>query len=137
MDERIAPPMPSPTPTSLPFWQGLADGKVLLQRCSQCRSWIFYPRSHCSQCLSADLEWQEVSGRAEIYSYTVARRPTAPQFNGLEPQLLAVVELEEGVRMNSVIVNANEDELRVGLKLTPVFESGLGEHTLLYFEPAS
>jgi uncharacterized OB-fold protein len=128
-------PMPRPTPTTQPFWQGLAEGKVLLQQCSDCQHWIFYPRTHCSACLSRNLVWKAVSGKGEIYSFTVARRPTAPQFAGMEPQLIAVVELEEGVRMNSVIVNVKVSDLKVGMQLKPCFESGLGDHTLLYFQP--
>ena len=128
------PPMPRPTPTSAPFWQGLAEGRILLQQCADCGQCVFYPRSHCSACLSAELEWKEVSGEAEVYSFTIARRPTAPQFAGLEPQFIAVVALKEGVRMNSVIVNVDEGALKVGLKLKPVFASE-GDQTLLYFEP--
>ena len=129
------PPMPKPTATTEPFWQGLKEGKVLLQQCRECEKWIFYPRSNCPGCLSGDIAWREVSGEGEIYSYTIARRPTAPQFAGLEPQLIAVIELKEGVRMNSVVVNVVEQALAVGLKVKPVFESGLGDQTLLYFEP--
>lgn len=137
MSETATPPMPRPTPTSAPFWDGLSQGKVLLQQCGDCAKWVFYPRSHCPGCLSAALEWREVTGAGEIYSFTIARRPTAPQFAGLEPQYIAVVELEEGVRMNSVIVNVDESALRVGLPVQPVFMSDFGEHTLLYFEPSA
>ncbi len=132
----VTNPMPEPTPTSAPFWQGLAAGKVLLQQCNACNKWIYYPRSHCPACLSNDVSWQEVTGEGKIYSYTIARRPTAPQFKGMEPQFIAVVELNEGVRMNSVIVNVSKSELQVGLQLKPVFASELGEQTLLFFEPA-
>ena len=136
MNDVATPPMPQPTPTSAPFWQGLAEKRVLLQKCADCGTWVFYPRSHCSGCLSPNLEWHEVSGAGRIYSYTIARRATAPQFAGLEPQYIAVVELAEGVRLNSVIVNVEERALRVGLEVQPVFVSDLGEQTLLYFEPA-
>ena len=129
-------PMPRPTPTSEPFWQGLAANQVRLQKCNDCEKWIFYPRSHCPGCLSDQIEWHKVSGEGSIYSFTVARRPTAPQFKGMEPQFIAVVELNEGVRMNSVIVNAEESDLGVGVKVKPVFDRGQGEHTLLFFEPA-
>ena len=132
----VNPPMPVPTPTSQPFWDGLAQGKVMLQRCADCQQWVFYPRSHCSACLSDQLQWQEVSGHGEIYSFTIARRPTAPQFAGMEPQYIAVVELDEGVRLNSVVVNVQAEQLAVGMRVRPVFVSDLGEQTLLYFEPA-
>ena len=128
------PPLPKITPITEPFWSGLNTGIVQLQQCDDCQTWVFYPRSHCSACLSANLTWREVSGEATIYSYTIARRPTAPQFSGLEPQFIAVVELSEGVRMNTVIVNAEEEQLRVGLNVKPVFQPLEGQN-LLFYEP--
>jgi uncharacterized OB-fold protein len=136
MTDLLARPMPIPTPITETFWQGLSEEKVLLQRCRDCQAWVFYPRSNCSNCLSTNLGWQRVSGEGEIYSFTIARRPTAPHFVGMEPQFIAVIELKEGVRMNSVIVNADESELKVGLKVKPVFDASQGDQTLLHFEPA-
>ncbi len=130
------PPMPRPTPTTEPFWQGLAQDSLMLQHCDDCAEWVFYPRTHCSHCLSPNLEWQQVSGEGEIYSFTIARRPTAPPFAGMEPQFIAVVQLKEGVRMNTVITNAKESDLKVGAKVKPCFMHTDGDQTLLYFEPA-
>ncbi len=128
-------PLPLPTPTSQPFWDGLAEEKVILQRCDDCRGWVFYPRSHCSNCLSPNLVWTEVSGDGHVYTYTIAHRPTAPHFADASPQLIAVVELQEGVRLNSVIVDATPDELQVGMAVKPVYHKD-GDSTLLYFRPA-
>ena len=145
-------PLPVATPTTEPFWAGLAAHKVMLQHCATCSSWVFYPRSHCPHCLSPALRWQQVSGEGRIYSFTIARQPTAPQFAGLytggmlvdgrpvDGMVIAVVELNEGVRMNTVIVNATPDELAVGLAVRPVFHPVEGDKslnkpgTLLYFE---
>ena len=129
------PPLPSITPITEPYWAGLNAGTVQLQQCDDCGQWVFYPRSHCSACLSPNLTWKTVSGQGQIYSFTIARRPTAPQFAGLEPQYIAVVELDEGVRMNSVIVNAGEADLAVGMRVKPVFQNVEGQ-SLLFFEPA-
>ena len=132
----VLPPMPHPTPTTEPFWQGLAQEKLMLQQCGDCNQWVFYPRTHCSHCLSPNLEWQQVSGEGEIYSFTIARRPTAPPFAGMEPQYIAVVRLKEGVRMNTVIANTTEPDWKVGVKVKPCFVHTPDEQTLLYFEPA-
>ena len=128
-------PLPVPTPNSEPFWQGLANHQVTLQQCDDCDAWVFYPRSHCNHCLSPHLNWREVRGNGTVYSFTIARRPTAPQFADEIPQLIVVVELEEGVRMNAVIVNVAPEALRVGMAVKPVFHMHDGA-TLLYFEPA-
>ena len=98
-------PLPQPTPTSQPFWDGLAEERVILQRCNDCSHWVFYPRTHCSACLSPNLTWTQVSGKGRIYTYTIAHRPTAPQFEGDSPQFIAVVELAEGVRLNLSLIH--------------------------------
>lgn len=128
-------PLPVPTPTSQPFWDGLANEQVTLQHCDDCGAWVFYPRSHCSQCLSPNLTWKPVSGLGTLYTFTVARQPTAPQFADQIPQLIIVVELEQGVRLNSVMVNVVPDGMTVGMAVKPVFHQQDGA-TLLYFEPA-
>ena len=128
-------PLPIPTPTSEPFWNGLANHQVTLQHCDDCDAWVFYPRSHCNNCLSPNLTWRQVSGNGTLYTFTIARRPTAPQFADHIPQLIAVVELDEGVRLNSVMVNIAPEALAVGMAVKPVFHLQDGA-TLLYFEPA-
>lgn len=127
-------PLPIPTPNTEPFWDGLASGEVRLQQCDDCGGWIFYPRSHCNECLSDNLSWKPVSGNGTIYSFTVARRPTAPQFADDIPQLIAVIQLDEGVRMNSVMVNVGPEALHIGMRVKPVFHQQ-DSATLLYFEP--
>ena len=127
-------PQPQPTPTSKPFWTGLANQQVLLQQCDDCSKWVYYPRSHCPHCLSENLNWKEVSGDGSLYSFTVARQATAPQFAGETPQLIGVVELNEGVRLNTVMINVEPEGLKVGMKVKRVFYE-LEDSTLLYFEP--
>src|SRR5690349_4739112 len=99
-------PRPVAIDATRPFWDGLAADEVRLQRCRACSSWVFYPRPRCSVCLSADLGWQTVSGRGTVYTFTVARQATHPAFAAEVPQLLAIIELDEGVRITSTIVDA-------------------------------
>ncbi|MFT5047314.1 MAG: putative OB-fold protein [Porticoccaceae bacterium] len=127
-------PQPQPTPTSEPFWSGLRNQQVLLQQCDDCSKWVYYPRSHCPHCLSPGLIWKEVAGAGTLYSFTVARQATAPQFADETPQLIGVVELDEGVRLNTVMINVEPEGLKVGMKVRPVFYE-LEDSTVLYFEP--
>lgn len=130
-------PFPIPTPDSRPFWNGLAEQKILLKHCRQCDHLFHYPRITCPHCLSSDLEWKQSSGRGKLYTYTISRRPTHPLFADEVPQYLAVVELEEGPRLTSTLVNVPEDKIRIGMELAPVFERHEKEGaTLLRFQPA-
>ena len=99
---------------------------------------MFYPRSHAPLTLQTDLEWREISGKGTLYTYTIARRPTAPDFAGEEPQIIAVVELDEGPRLTSTLVNVAEDQISIGMRVRPSFEDVPGtETTLLRYEPAT
>jgi uncharacterized OB-fold protein len=129
-------PRPVPIEATRPFWDGLAVDEVRLQRCRACNAWVFYPRPRCSTCLSDALDWHTVSGRGTVYSYTVARQATHPAFAGEVPQLLAIVELDEGVRITTTIVGVAPDELRIGLPVEAVFDHGSDGMTLLRFRPA-
>ncbi|MCP8689521.1 MaoC/PaaZ C-terminal domain-containing protein [Marinobacterium sedimentorum] len=115
-------PMPVMTEISRPFWQGLNDGEIRIQQCNQCEGWVFFPRRHCSHCLAHDLAWRKVDGRGTLYSYTLTRIPTLPEFADEMPQALAVVELEQGVRINSTLVGLDEDEIRVGMAVKAVLD---------------
>lgn len=129
-------PRPVPIDATRPFWDGLAAGEIRLQRCAACGSWVFYPRPRCTTCLSDALDWHTVSGHGTVYSFTVARQATHPAFAAEVPQLLAIVELDEGVRMTTTLVDATPDDLRVGLPVEPVFDHGDDGVTLLHFRPA-
>ncbi len=114
-------PMPVPTEISAPFWEGLKAERLLIQQCNQCSHWVFYPRRHCPQCLAHELTWREVNGEATLYSFTVTRIATLPDFADEMPQMLAVIELAQGVRINSNLVGLDESEVKIGMRLQPVF----------------
>lgn len=137
-DASIDKPLPLATPTSQPYWEGLRQGEVRLQRCRECASWIFYPRSHCPRCLAPDPSWHRVAGTGRLHAYTISRVPTAPFFADEVPQKLAVIELDEGVRLTSTLVEVDEDAIEIGMRVEPVFEATEGgESVLLRFRPVA
>ncbi|MGH3378282.1 MAG: Zn-ribbon domain-containing OB-fold protein [Actinoallomurus sp.] len=127
---------PKPTPETQPFWDGTAAGELRVQRCLACTRHYFYPRPVCPHCGASDVEWVTVSGRASLYSYVISHRP-APGFGDGGPYAIAVVELEEGVRMMTNIVGTEitPDALRLDMPLRVVFEPR-GDVHLPLFEPA-
>lgn len=136
MEQTFEKPLPLPTPLTRPFWDGLKQGRVCIQRCGACEEWVFYPRSHCPHCLSDNLQWHAVSGAATLHTFTIARQPTAPHFADEVPQLIGVVDLDEGVRMTCTLVNVAEQDIRIGMRLEPVFDPVTEDVTLLRFQPA-
>ena len=94
-------PMPVKTPTSAPFWDALAQHTIAIQYSPSTDAWVFYPRVRAPRTLANDLEWRVISGMGTLYSYTVARRPVAPHFADAVPQILAIVEWDEGPRFST------------------------------------
>jgi len=127
-------PLPQPTPISAPFWDGLKAHEVRLQQCAS-GHWLFFPRAHCPTCGARRLNWRTVSGEGTLYSFTVARVPTLPEFSDEMPQLLAVVALDEGVHVNTTLVGVDPADVRIGQRLRPVFDERPGSATLLRYTP--
>jgi uncharacterized protein len=128
------PPIPHPVPDgdSRPFWEGVAAGELRIQRCQDCARAVFYPRALCPFCSSARLIWERASGRGTIYSYTVVHQAYGP-FAEQAPFVVALVDLDEGVRMLTRVTGAREDA-HIGARVRIVFTPIDDELTLPYFE---
>lgn len=133
MPEATGRPLPTPTPTSAPFWEGLQQGVLRLQRCVPCAIWVYYPRSHCPSCLSPDMHWSEVSAQGVVHSVTIARQPSSELFPTDQPLVLAIVELDAGPRLPTWLVTRGQTDVRVGDRVSGVFEHVDADHTLLRF----
>ena len=101
---------PTPTPETAPYWAAATAERLSIQRCRACGRHYFYPRSFCPRCQSADVEWTDVSGRGRLISYVINYRPFPCTGTGA-PQVIALVELEEGVRMlTNIVVSSGQPE---------------------------
>ncbi len=129
-------PLPQPTAVTKPYWDAAREHRLSLLRCGSCDRYVFYPRPLCPFCAGADLVWTDVSGRASVYSYTVARRPTARPFEPDVPYVIAIVELAEGPHMTTNIVGCDPDSVRIGMPVEVEFEDATDEVTLVKFRPA-
>ncbi len=129
-------PLPILTATNRPHWEAAARGELLLQRCSACRSWIYPISVACQGCgAEDDYVWTPPSGRGKLSSWVVYRRAFAPFEDSDLPYAVAEVELEEGVRLISRVVNAELDEYRAGMPLQVAFLPVTDTVTLVVFEP--
>ncbi|MBV9545045.1 MAG: Zn-ribbon domain-containing OB-fold protein [Chloroflexi bacterium] len=135
--------LPAPAPVVLPeiknFWDATAQGKLLLPRCQDCDTYIWYPRPFCPACASLRITWVAASGRGTVYSFTVNRRGAAdlPEYRQVGTYVLAYVELEEGPRVMTNIVDCDPDSVRIGQAVELVFHD-TGQGTALpRFRPAA
>lgn len=129
-----AKPLPTPTELSAPYWEGLRERRVRIQYSPSSDTWVFYPRRLAPGSLADDLEWRTISGRGEVFTFTIARRPTVPAWREELPQLLAVVRWDEGPHVVTELVNVTADRVHVGMRVRPVFAERDGQ-VLLHYEP--
>lgn len=129
-------PLPTPTPESAPYWKGLREGRLLIQRCASCGRLQFYPRSICRHCWGTELGWDEMAGTGKIYSFTIIHRAPFEAFQADVPYAYAVVELDEGPRVVATIETDDLDALAVDQPVTAVFDAVTDEVTLLRFRPS-
>ena len=120
---------PGPTPSTVtePFWAATAEETFLLQHCRRCGALQFYPKTTCTTCGSDDLDWQPASGHGTVHTFTVARRATHPAFNGMEPYVIAIIELAEGPRVTGNVVDCPVDEVVVGMPVTLSWDEENGD----------
>lgn len=122
------------------FWEATREGRLLVQWCTSCDCGVFYPRVFCPHCATgADtLEWRTASGRATVYAAVVEHRPetAGAGFSGGQPYCVALVDLEEGVRMLTNVVGCAPDDVRCGMPVTVTWEPLSDGRRLPLFEPA-
>jgi len=113
-------PVPPVTPETEPFWAGAAEGVFRIMRCQECGEPYFYPRQHCPFCFSDDVAWEAAEGTGEVYTYSVVGRVEDWPDDAL-PQIPAIVELSEGPRVITNIVDAQPADVEIGTSVSVQF----------------
>ncbi len=121
------------------FWEATREGRLLVQWCTACDRGVFYPRVFCPHCGGGPgtLEWRTASGRATVYAAGVEHRPEAAgaKFSGGQPYCVALVDLEEGVRMLTNVVGCPPDEVHCGMAVAVTWEPLSDGRQLPIFAP--
>ena len=135
-DATKKPPRPRPaiTPDNAFWWEGVKAGKLLIQRCGSCGTLRHPPRPMCPRCQSLEWDTVESSGRGTVYSFVVSHYPQAPAFD--YPLAIGLIELEEGTRLVSNVIDIDPADVHVGMPVEVVFEAVDDELTLPLFRAA-
>ncbi len=128
-------PLPRPTEDSEPYWEAANKGELRMQRCGDCDHVRFPPALLCSRCLSEKSEWVKLSGRGTVYSWIVIHQSQYPAFNDDTPFNVAIVELEEGPRLHTNIIECPNDKIQIGMAVEVVFDKVDDDATLVKFRP--
>jgi uncharacterized protein len=129
-------PLPTPTRESQPYWDGLREGRLMLQHCAKCGKVRHYPRPVCPHCFSMESEWREASLEGSVHTWTVCHHPFNFFFKSLTPYTVALVDMDAGVRVNAPLRGVAEHDLRIGARVRLAFEPVNKDVTLPYFVPA-
>lgn len=116
--------LPEADALTRPYWAAAADGRLLIRRCAACGRAHHYPREFCPHCWSEDVAWERATGRATLYTWSTVHRNDLPPFSARTPYIAAVVDLAEGPRMMTQVVDAEEAELSAGMPLRVAFTGG-------------
>ena len=116
------------------FYAWCKKGELRFQRCSDCGAWRHVPRPMCAQCSSLEWTWERSTGRGRIFTWTVTAAPLHPGFKDATPYAPVVVEMEEGVRIVSEMVDVAPADLRIGMSVEVAFEAVTPDVTLPKFK---
>ena len=116
---------PEPDEFTRPYWEAAAEGRLLLRRCGGCGRAHHYPREFCPYCWSEDVAWEQASGDAVLYTWSVVHTNDLPPFRNRLPYVAAVVDLAEGPRMMTALVGCDPLTLRIGMALHVSFPTGV------------
>jgi uncharacterized OB-fold protein len=128
-------PLPQPTGDSAHFWKACSEGQLTLQRCGACGRLQFYPRLYCAHCLSPQMTWEIVSGKGEVYSYSTIHRALSPAFKDQIPYVVAAIDLAEGPRMMTRLVDCAPEDVHIGMPVEVTFLRETEEIALPVFRP--
>jgi len=131
----VLKPVPVVNTWAQPFWDATKEERLIIQKCKDCGEHIFYPRIACINCFSDNLDWIECSGRGTIYTYTVVEANAPSAFIQDLPYVVAVVILEEGVRMLSNIIDCDPYLVKCDMPVQVTFEKLNDDFTLPKFIP--
>jgi uncharacterized protein len=134
--ETISRPAPIPSAQTQPFWDGCAQGQLLLQQCTRCHTFWHPPGPICPSCHSTEYEWTPASGTGAVYTFSVVRQAFRRAWEPLVPYVLAVIELAEGPRMISNVVEISPEEVQIGMPVTVTFQPVSETISLPLFRPA-
>ncbi|MCJ7959205.1 MAG: Zn-ribbon domain-containing OB-fold protein [Pseudomonas sp.] len=127
-------PAPLVVPETKPFWDGTKAGRLMLPRCLGCSFVIWYPRQFCPECGHDCVEWFEASGRGSVYSFTIVRRGEGA-YRETPSYVLAFVDLHEGPRVMTNIIDCDPTQLQIGQPVSAVFCDAGDSAALLRFRP--
>lgn len=126
LQEAIVRPIPAVDPDSLAYWAGLRDGVLRLQQCAGCGTVNVYHQAYCRSCGGDKFALKDASGFGAVYSFSIVHRAPGPAFKEDVPYAVALIELDEGPRLISSLIDVDHKYVEIGMRVqlvcTPISE---------------
>lgn len=126
-------PLPIPDEDTKEFWEGCKRHELLFQKCEDCGTFRFPPRAICPKCMSMNFKWIKSSGSGEVYTFSIVYQPFGPGWD--IPYTVAIIQLEENIRILSNIVECKPEDVKIGMKMEVCFDDVTDKITLPKFRP--
>jgi len=136
IDEETGRYLPVIYPEELPYWKGAKKRELWLQRCTDCGKTLYPIGPACPRCLSVNLQWTRMSGKGKLHNYVVYHKPWTPWFKDKVPYAVVQVELEEGPRLTTNLLDCPIDDIKIGMPVEVDYEDIPDGITLVQFRPA-
>jgi uncharacterized OB-fold protein len=129
-------PLPEMSPETLPFWEATKEGKFLIQQCGDCEKFQYHYRGFCCHCWSSNINDYPIEGTGTVWTFTVVEINRSPGFRERLPYVVALIELPQGIKVLSNVINCDVDEVEIGMPVKLTFEDATDDFKIPMFEPA-
>jgi uncharacterized OB-fold protein len=130
-------PVPNVSSETKPFWDACREGKLIVQKCNDCGKHQTYYRAFCCHCWSHSMTDVVSDGTGVVWGTTVTYRNSTPAWKDSVPYVMAIIELPEGVKLVTNVINCDPESVEVGTPVRAVFTAVTDDITIPYFEPAA
>ncbi len=132
----VAKPQPQISPGAEPFWEHAKQEELFLPFCEACQKPFYYPRRWCPGCFSQNLSWRKMTGKGRIYSFSVIHQSPLPSYQQDVPYVLAIIELDEGPRMMTNVLDCDVNAVHIEMAVEVTFQAR-GEMKIPQFRPCN
>jgi uncharacterized OB-fold protein len=130
-------PLPIINEDTKPYWEYCHQHELRMQKCKECGNVRFPSSILCPACHSMETDWEKLSGKGRVYSFIVFRLAYHEAYQNDIPYVVAIIELEEGPRMESNIIGCKIEDVKIGMPVEVVFDDVTEDVALPKFKPVS
>lgn len=130
-------PLPEFRPETKPFWDAAKEHRLVIPRSRETGEFFFYPRALSpGGDMSEDIEWVESEGRGKVWTFSIHHMGPSKAYKGEPPYVVALIEMDEGVKMMSNVIDVDPGDVSIGMEVQVCFDDVTDEVTLPKFKPA-